>query len=57
MNLEIENQIVELMEIYYPNSDYTMRNASLLGMCKAMLTDEQGEKMISYLQKWISEAK
>ena len=55
MNLEKQKQIEELMKVYHPEDKLDFRNARLLGMCQAMLTDEQGDTMISYLEKWIGE--
>ena len=53
MNLEKQNQIEELIKLYRPEADLTIRNASFLGMATAMLTNEQADTMISYLEKWI----
>lgn len=55
MNFEQQKQIEDLMKVLHPNDDLNNTNARLLGMCKAMLTDEQADKMISYIQKWIEE--
>jgi hypothetical protein len=51
MNLEKQKEIQELVAIYYPNNT----DSALIGMCQAMLTDEQADTMISYLEKWIGE--
>lgn len=55
MNLEKQKTIDELLKIYHSDEDERTRRARLLGMCQAMLTDEQADTMISYLQKWIGE--
>lgn len=55
MTLEKQKQIEELMNVYQPNDSHDLRNARLLGMCQAMLTDEQADIMMSYIQKWIEE--
>mgnify|MGYP000588436418 CR=1 FL=1 len=55
MNLEKQNQIEELVKLYRPEADSTIQNASFLGMAIAMLTNEQADTMISYLEKWIGE--
>jgi len=55
MNLEKQKQIDYLMKIYHSDENDRTRKARLLGMCQAMLTDEQADTMISYLQKWIEE--
>lgn len=57
MNLEKQNQIKELISIYHPNENLQMQNAYFLGMAQAMLTDEQGDYLISILEKWIAEGK
>jgi hypothetical protein len=51
MNLEKQKELQELVATYYP----THTESAFLGMCQAMLTDEQADTMISYLQKWIGE--
>ena len=51
MNLEKEKQIKELVAIHNPNYP----DSAFLGMATAMLTNEQADIMISYLQKWIGE--
>lgn len=51
MNLEKQKEIETLISTYRPNH----KDATFLGMCQAMLTDEQADTMISYLQKWIGE--
>jgi hypothetical protein len=55
MRLEKQKQIEDLLKVYEPNETYAIRSAKMLGMALAILTDEQAETMISYLQKWIEE--
>lgn len=57
MKLQLEKQIKELLKERYPSEREEILNARFLGMAQAMLTDEQAETMISYIQKWIEEAK
>lgn len=57
MNLEKQKQIKELLSIYRPTKNQNLQDAYFLGMCQAMLTDEQGDTMISYLELWIAEGK
>lgn len=57
MKLELQNEIRDLLTIYKPEENQGFQNARFLGMAQAMLTDEQGEQMVSYLQKWIQEEK
>ena len=55
MNLEKQKEIESLMKVYHPSDDFSTTNARILGMCQAMLTDEQADTMISYIQRWIGE--
>lgn len=55
MNLEKQNKIEELIKLYRPEANLAIQNASFLGMATAMLTNEQADTMISYLEKWIGE--
>lgn len=55
MKLQLEKQIKELLKVRYPNERQEILDARFLGMAQAMLTDEQAETMISYLEKWIGE--
>lgn len=55
MNLEKQKEIEDLMKVLHPDDSIHDTNARLLGMCKAMLTDEQLDKMISYIKQWIEE--
>lgn len=57
MKLETQKQIQELLKVRYPNERDEILSARFLGMCQAMLTDEQAETMVSYIQKWIEEVK
>lgn len=57
MKLETQKQIQELLKVRYPNERQAILDARFLGMCQAMLTDEQAETMVSYIQKWIEEEK
>lgn len=57
MKLETQKQIQELLKVRYPNDRDEIISARFLGMCQAMLTDEQAETMVSYIQKWIEEVK
>lgn len=57
MKLETQKQIKELLKERYPSEREEIINARFLGMCQAMLTDEQAETMVSYIQKWIEEVK
>jgi hypothetical protein len=51
MKLEKEKQIKELISAYNPEQ----QEATFIGMVTAMLTNEQADAMISYLEKWIGE--
>ena len=51
MNLEKQKELKEFISIYRPDQ----QDATLIGMATAMLTNEQADTMISYLQKWIGE--
>lgn len=51
MKLEKQDIIKELVAIHSPNYP----ESALIGMALAMLTDEQADTMISYLEKWIGE--
>lgn len=55
MNLEKQKEIENLISIYHPKENNSMQNARFLGMAIAMLTNEQADTMISYLEKWIEE--
>jgi hypothetical protein len=55
MRLEKQKQIEDLLKVYQPSDNYENRNARMLGMAIAMLTDEQADTMVSYLEKWIGE--
>jgi hypothetical protein len=55
MNLEKQNQIKDLLKVCYSNEKEIVLDARFFGMCQAMLTDEQADTMISYIQKWIEE--
>lgn len=51
MDLEKSKQIEKLVAIYRPNA----QDATIIGMSYAMLSNEQADTMISYLEKWIEE--
>jgi basic membrane lipoprotein Med (substrate-binding protein (PBP1-ABC) superfamily) len=51
MYLEKEKELKNLISIYRPDQ----QDAVLIGMATAMLTNEQADTMISYLEKWIGE--
>lgn len=51
MYLEKEKELKNLISIYRPDQ----QDAVLIGMATAMLTNEQADTMISYLEKWIEE--
>jgi hypothetical protein len=51
MFLEKEKQLKELISVYRPDQ----QDSAFIGMATAMLTNEQADTMISYLQKWIGE--
>ena len=55
MRLEQQKKIDELIKIYHADENERTRKARLLGMCQALLTDEQADTLIGYLQKWIQE--
>ena len=55
MNLEKQKQISDLLKVCYPNEKQNVLDARFFGMCQAMLTDEQADIMMSYIQKWIEE--
>lgn len=57
MNVEKTNQIRNLISVYRPTENSSFQDARFLGMAIAMLTNEQADEMISYLEKWISEEK
>jgi hypothetical protein len=55
MNLEKEKEIKKLISIQHPNENQELLYARFLGMSISMLTNEQADTMISYLEKWIGE--
>lgn len=55
MNLEKEKEIQKLISIQHPNESQELLYARFLGMAVSMLTDEQADRMISILEKWIGE--
>ena len=48
-----ENTVLTVKEL---GKQYGATDSFLLGMCFALMTDEQTEKMASYLREWIGEA-
>jgi urease accessory protein UreF len=51
MDLEKSKEIEKLISIYRPDAQMP----TFIGMASAMLTNEQADTMISYLEKWIEE--
>ena len=55
MNLELANKLEELMKERGKGERNSLTYARLWGMASAMLTTEQLETMVGYLEKWNAE--
>ena len=55
MNLELVNKLEKLMTERGKGESNSLTYARLWGMASAMLTTEQLETMVGYLEKWNAE--